>query len=309
MTAEYLTMKDLTNKTRVSLPTWSVPHAVLFEVPTAIISALVIFTSCWVLKYVYLKEARSRTDLLFAITSIADTGVGLLRLPLSGISVACTTFIKCSAAIHYLMDASIFFPLFSYLITTVIAIDRLLLITKHYKYKMIVTTERLKIIVAFFFVSSVGFSFLCVYYVSYLERHFTIFKVVLLSIMALLPLIIVVAYTYILCYVYRHANAISHCKISGKNNNKKITKSVVLILISQVILILPILSMQLLFTLEIFRDFVYANLEQCYFLSYWFEMIESCQFFVNGMILLINQRENTKKINIKTEEVICLSDL
>ena len=125
-------MKDLTNKTRVSLPTWSVPHAVLFEVPTAIISALVIFTSCWVLKYVYLKEARSRTDLLFAITSITDTGVGLLRLPLSGISVACTTFIKCSAAIHYLMDASIFFPLFSYLITTVIAIDRLLLITKLY---------------------------------------------------------------------------------------------------------------------------------------------------------------------------------
>ena len=152
-------MKDLTNKTHVSLPTWSVPHAVLFEVATAIISALVIFTSCWVLKYVYLKEGRSRTDLLFAIASITDTGVGLLRLPLSGVSVACTTFIKCSAAIRYLMDASNFFTLFSYLITTVIAIDRPLLIAKHYKYKMIVTTERLKIIIAFFIVSSVGFSF------------------------------------------------------------------------------------------------------------------------------------------------------
>ena len=204
---------------------------------------------------------------------------------------------------------SIFSLLFFYLITTVIAIDRPLLITKHYKYKMIVATERLKIIIAFFFVSSVGFSFFGVYHVPYLERHFTNFKVVLLSIMALLPLIIVVAYTYFLCYVYRHANAISPCKVSGKNSNKKIAKSIVLILISQVILILPILSMQLLFTLEIFRDFVYANLEQCYFLSYWFEMIESCQFFVNGMILLINQRENTKKTNIKTEEVICLNDL
>ena len=90
--------------------------------------------------------------------------------------------------------------------------------------------------------------------------------------MALLPLIIVVAYTYILCYVYRPANAISPCKVSGKNSNKKIAKSIALILISQVILILPILSMQLLFTFKIFRDFVYANLEQRYFLSYWFEM-------------------------------------
>ena len=102
-------MKDLTNKTHVSLPTWSVSHAVLFEVATAIISVLVIFTSCWVLKYVYLKEGRSRTDLLFAIASITDTGVGLLRLPLSGVSVACTTFIKCSAAIRYLIDAFNFF--------------------------------------------------------------------------------------------------------------------------------------------------------------------------------------------------------
>ena len=302
-------MKNLTNQTHCSLGNWSVPHAVVFEAAITIISALVIFTSCWVLKYIYLKESRSRTDLLFAITSISDIGVGLLRLPLSGLDVACKAFIKCSALIHYFTFASIFFPLFSYLITTVIAIDRLLLITKQYKYKTIVTTERLKIIVAFLFVSSIGFSFFDVYYVSYLERHFTIYKIVLLSIMVLLPLTIVVAYTYILCYVYRRSNHISHCKVSGKNNNKKITKSIMLILISQVISILPILSMQVLSTLGIFNDFVNANLELCDILSRWSEIILSCQSFVNGMILLINQRENTRKTKIKTEEVICLKDL
>ena len=302
-------MKNITNQSHVSLPSWSVPHAVVFEAAIIIISALIIFTSCWVLKYIYLKKIRSRTDLLFAITSITDIGVGLLRLPLSGVDVACKTFIKCSALIHYFEMAFLFFPVFSYLITTVIAIDRLLLITKPYKYKTIVTTERLKIIVAFFFVSSIGFSFFDVYFVSHLERHFTVFNVVLMSLMVLLPFIIVVAYTYILCYVYRRSNDISNCKVSGKNNNKKITKSIMFILISQVISILPILSMQVLFTLGIFNDFVNANLELCYFLSCWFQVIQSGQFFINGIILLINQRENSRKAKIKTEEVICLKDL
>ena len=301
-------MKNITNQTHASLPIWSVPHAVVFEVSIAIISALVIFTSCCVLKYVYLKENRSRTDLLFAITSITDIGVGLLALPLTGVDVACKTFIECSASIRYLIIASMFFPLFSYIITTVIAIDRLLLITKHYKYKTIVTTKRLKIIVAFFFVLSIGHSFLTVYYVKYLQRHFFIFKVAILSIMITLPLMIVIAYTYILCYVYRSSNAISHYKVNGKNNNNKITKSIMLILISQVISILPVLSIQLLFTIDTFSDFVNANLELCYALAYWFELIQSSQFFVNGMILLSNHRQDTRNINVKTEEVVCLND-
>ena len=156
-------MENLTNQTKVSLPAWSVPLVVVFEVAIAIISALVIITSCWVLKYVYLKEKRLRADLLFAITSITDIGVGRLRLPFGGVDVAWTMFVKCSASIPSLINACNFFPLFSYLITTVIAIDKLLLSTKNYKYKKIVTAKRLKIIVAFLFIFSIGFIFLVVY--------------------------------------------------------------------------------------------------------------------------------------------------
>ena len=301
-------MKNLTYQTKVLLPIWSVPHAVVFEVAIAITSALVIITSCLVLKYVYSKERRSRTDLLFAITSISDIGVGLLTLPFGGVNVACSTFIKCSVSVTYLIDTFNFFPLFSYLITTVIAIDRLLLITKHYKYKTIVTIVRLKIIVAFLFVLSIVFIFLVVYHLTYLERHFTIYRIVVLSIMVILPLAIVVAYTHILCYVYRRSNAISHCKVSGKNNNKKITKSIMFILISQVISILPILSLQLLSVLDIFCNFINDDLELLYIVYHWFFIIENCQFFVNGIILLISQRENTRKMEIKTEDSVSLKN-
>ena len=126
--------------------------------------------------------------------------------------------------------------------------------------------------------------------------------------MIILPLMIVVAYTYILCYVYKRSNDISDCKVSGKNNNKKILNSIMFILISQVITTLPILSMQVLITLDVFSGFINANLELCDILSRWSELIQSCQFFINGMILLINHRENTTKMKIKTQEVVCLKD-
>ena len=127
----------------------------------------------------------------------------------------------------------------------------------------------------------------------YLERHFNFFNIIMLCIMVVLPLTIVVAYTYILCYVYRRSNAISHCKVSGKNNNKKIVKTIMLILISQIISILPILSLQFLFVLDIFCNFINDDLELYHFLSRWFLIVQNCQFFLNGMILFINQRKNT----------------
>ena len=81
-----------------------------------------------------------------------------------------------------------------------------------------------------------------------------------------------------------------------------------LILISQVITILPILSLQLLYVLDIFCDFIDDNLELYYVLSHWFFIIENCQFFLNGVILWINQRQNARKMEIKTEEAVCLNN-
>ena len=303
-------MKNLTKQVHVSLPIWSVPHLVVFELTIVIISALVIFTSFWVTKFIYSKERRSRAELLFATASISDIGVGLLRLPLGGLLVACTctTFVKCSTLMRCLIYACNFFPSFSYLITTVIAIDRLLLITKHYNYKTLITKGRLKIIVGFFFVLSIGYTFLAVYFGIYLERLLP-FMIVDLSVMLILPLIIVVAYVCTLCYVYRRSNAMSHWKVSGKINNKKLTKTIMLILSSQSIFILPYISLHLLILTELLNDSINVNSKLYHTLVHWFFLLWNCQFFVNGMIFLINQRENTRKLKIKSEVVVCLKNL
>ena len=293
-------MKNLTEQAHISLTTWSFAHLVVFESAIAIISALVMVTSFYVIKLIYSKKRRSRTDLLFATASISDIGVGLFRLPFDGLLVACTstTFVKCSTSVRYLTVTSNFFPSFSYLITTVIAIDRLLLLTKHNNYKTFVTRGRLKIIIGLAFALSAGYTLLAVYCRIYPQRLIP-FIIASISFSVILPLIIVVAYMCILCYVYRRSNAMSHCKVSGKINNKKLARTIMLILVSQSIFILPYISLNLSITISVHSKLYHTLLD-------WFFLLWNCQFFVNGMIFLINQRENTRKMRMKSEAAVCL---
>ena len=79
---------------------------------------------------------------------------------------------------------------------------------------------------------------------------------------------------------------------------KKITKTIMLILISQSILTLPFTFLALSITTKSFNDFVSGNLKLHLTLFHWFFLLWNCQFFVNGMIFLVNQR---KRIQPKKE--------
>ena len=304
-------MKNLTRQVHISAPIWSVPEVVAFEFTMAIISVLVIVTSFCVIKSIYSKGRKSRTDVLFATASISDIGVGLFRLPSVGLLGACTftKFVKCSTLLNRLIYACKFFHFFSYLITTVIAIDRLLLITKDSSYKTFVTRGRLKFIVGLSVALSAGYTFLGVYYGIYLQRSLLLFIIVVdLSATVILPLIIVVAYMWILCYVYRRSNAMSHCKISGENTKKNLTKTIMLILSSQIILTFPYAFLFLSITAKLFDDLINANLKLSLTLLLYLFLLWNCQFFLNGMIFLINQRkriqpgkENTREMKTKSE--------
>ena len=309
-------MKSLTRQVHISAPIWSVPELVAFEFTMAIISVLVIVTSFWVIKSIYSKGRKSWTDVLFATASISDIGVGLFRLHSVGLLGACTftKFVKCSTLLNRLIYACKFFHFFSYLITTVIAIDRLLLITKDSSYKTFVTRGRLKFIVGLSVALSAGYTFLGVYYGIYLQRSLLLFIIVVdLSATVILPLIIVVAYIWILCYVYRRSNAMSHCKISGENTKRNLTKTIMFILSSQIILTFPQAFLNLSFGAKSINDLNNVNFKLYLTLSPYFMLLWNCQFFLNGMIFLINQRkrmqprkENTREMKTKSEAAVCL---
>ena len=219
---------------------------------------------------------------------------------------------KCSTSLFCLTNALNFFPFFLYLITTVIAIDKLLLVTKDYNYKTFVRKGKLKIVVGLVFTLSDGYTSLFVSYGINREKLFLLFIIVDLSSTVIFPLIIVVAYMCILCYVYRRSNAMPHCKVRVKNTNKKLIKTIMLILCSQSLLTLRYAFLNLLLAAEFFNDFIHVSLKLYFTLLNWFFFILwNCQFLVNGMIFLINhrkriqrKRENTRKTEVKSSAAV-----
>ena len=279
-------MKNLTNYTQCQISK-SVPGAVLFIVAAAIISALVITTSGLVLKELYAKATKSRADVLFITLSVSDIGVGVLKIPFGVLFNACQSFIKCSASMLCLSSATYIFPFFSYLVTVVIAIDRLLIIKKSYSYTNFVTTGRLKGIVAFCFVFTIGYTFLVCYGIHIAQLSFVYqLSLVYLCGMIILPLVCIAAYTYVLFYVQRQSNTMSHCKVSGKDSNRRLYKTITLILVFQFILNIPGSLIIIIYNLGIFPH--------CTLLP-WLDLLWFNQNYLNGVIFLVNHRKIEKR--------------
>lgn len=281
-------MKNLTNGT---LCTYSGPNALTFEVMIVITSALIITTSSLVIKEIYPKLRNSRVDLLFIILSISDIGVGLLKLPSLGLHSVCITFFTCSPWMVYLTVAANVFPYFSYTVTTIIAVDRLLVIRFNYKYKKIVTVGRLKIFVAFCFFASIGHTCFHIYGISLIPL-----LIVYACIVAIAPIICIAAYAYLLFYVQRHSSTMSHCKVSGKNNDKRLYKTLLLILVFQLILSFPWTFIAIIYILD------YIPRCTLFLVVTWFQLLLFSHSFVIGTIYLINQRKNVR--NMKAEPAV-----
>ena len=166
-----------------------------------ITSAIIIITSGLVIKQICARKRRSRADILLLTVRVSDIGVGLIRVPLSGLFVACGTFVKCNELILFLILAADFFPSFFHTVTMVIAADRLLITKKKYNCNKLGKTRRLKIVVAFCFVSIIRYTFLSGYCSIYHRRYLAYFLILRLCTSVIFPLILIAAYVFyfILC--------------------------------------------------------------------------------------------------------------
>ena len=182
------------------------------------------------------------------------------------------------------------------MITRVLAVDRLLFIARHCIYEKLVINGRMKIILAFGSLFSIAYYYVYIYYVIHLQRYLFNFLVVNLISHLIFPLAVGVAYMWLLCYVCRPSTTMSHSKIIGKSINKELTKTIMLILCSQAIFLLLLIFMQFLFTLDILGDSVNLDLHLYYIIPSWFYLLTGCQFFVDKIIFLVNQRRNVRNI-------------
>ena len=231
------------------------------------------------------KKKCSRISSIFIILSVSDIAVGLLSLPVLGIF---WYFQQNQPDIPFVISAlQIFFGdfpyLFSFLITMVIALDRLFVVTLQQKYKNIVMGKVLKLAIAVLFLLTLSYTSVVSYYMLLIDKD-NIGLIDTLSIgynsaCVIGEIIMICAYFYILFFTRKKFNEIhisKHCHI--KKNGRRLTKTIMFIFITQSLFNLPN-SMFWLIPL---------NLPIQLKASPWLSITRNFQCFCNALIFLMN---------------------
>ena len=271
----------------------SITLLVVFEVATAFSAIMIIITSGLVLRHIYGKFRRSRADLLFIILSISDIGVGSLSQTILGISRICIYKDFCKIGV---LGFFMFFPyIFSFIVTTVVAIDRLFFVTKQHNYTDLITKRRLACILAFFFAISIGHCTWLTYELLTDRQVLVSFMVYVVFDLAL-SIMIIGAYIFILCFAYRRSKTVSDCKSNGNRDFKRLTKTIMFIFVSQVILNFPY---QLFVLTPVGKILEQVQQEDIF---PWTLMLRNNSSLFNGVILLLCERRKKKnKMKIEKE--------
>ena len=274
---------------------------IIFETSIAIVSVLIIVTSILVLRYIRRTRKKSRASTMFTILSISDIGVALLSMPALGISAPYKILLYANykdGSIFPLISSLFFydFPyLYSNIVTSVIAVDRLFLITKQKKYENVITTRRLKCIVLTLFFVAIGHCLISVYFYLPISSKYMkyIINITCFIIHAVSLLGILSSYVFILYFVHRRAETMALCKHSADNDSKRLSKTILYIFVCQIVCNLPYLILFLLALEKIALPYM--------MIGPWLTLLRNSQCFCNGLILLHNQK---RKIRSKTNELI-----
>ena len=274
----------------------SIALLVVYEVATALSAIMIIITSGLVLRHIYGKFRRSRADLLFIILSISDIGVGSLSQTILGISRICNYKDFCKIGVLNYTAFFLFFPyIFSFIVTTVVAIDRLFFVTKQHNYTDLITKRRLACILAFFFAISIGH---CTWltYELLTDRQVLVPLIVYVVFDLALSIMIIGAYIFILCFACRRSKTVSDCKSNGNRDFKRLTKTIMFIFVSQVIFNFPHQFFMLCPVPEIFEQVQPEDILP------WTLMLRNNSSLFNGVILLLRERRKKKnKMKIEKE--------
>ena len=267
---------------------------VIFETLVVITAIFIIVASGLIAKHIYGKVYKSRADSLFLILNISDIGVAILSMTALGIHgpfrMTLIDYFNKGSRIPLIITLFFYdFPyIFSYILTTVIAIDRLFIITKQKRYENFVTKSRLKKIVVLLFAIIVGFDCVTIYY--FLPHRCCnisiIFRIGFFFLNLVSTITIAVAYVYILFVVQKRSNKMLDCKHNRGGNTRRLSRTIFYIFVSQIFCIFPYL---ILFSITMFD-----NTLPYLAIGPWLVILRNSQCFFNGLVLLKNQKKPGK---------------
>ena len=271
----------------------------IFEILVAIVSLSIVISSSLVIHHIAEIQRRRRADIIFIVLSLSDIGVGLFTMPLFGSywyfasrQLQIPIFVKGGGI--FLGD----FPYnFSYFLTAIVAVDRLLVITLQLRYENIFTRKRLMGTIAMLFVFTLAYSAVWTYYKLAGNQDTEAFKAVSLGYQVMCSisiLIIISSYTYILYFVRRSSNTrLLRRNSHNRTFGKRLTVTILCIFISQCLCTLPY---------KVFSIMPLTNTAKIR-ATPWIVLIRNSQCFWNALIMLKNQskpklsKETQRKLN------------
>ena len=219
------------NDCRHGSVTRELPFLLAFEISVAIMAILITITSSLVIKRICRKMVKSRADLMFMVLSMSDVGVAAISMPALGVlgplgENLLDSFNNGSTLPFTLTVICFDFPYtFSYLVTTVIAVDRYFLVTKQKRYENFITIKRLKYIVIL--ILNITFVIcLITYYIipinygnvtSITRKSYLIVNIISM-------IIILFAYLYILFFVRRQSNTMKSSTHNSTQYSRRLKK-------------------------------------------------------------------------------------
>ena len=268
---------------------------IVFEIFTVLISLLIVSSSSLVIyRIIKAQTKKAKYDFAFIILSISDIGVGLFSVPLTGIY---WYYGRTSQNMPYVARIGqtffSYFPFsFSCLFTTVIAIDRLIVIRLSAKYKNLFTPKRLKVIAIILFLISaiISSTFTIRTYSIESRRYITIWVSYILDYFLMITgtfctVVVILTHLYVLYFALRRSDLkILRNSYSRNYNWRRLTNTVICICISQLICVIP----YLLFRIVVLTSSI--PLKLIVDITPWLGILAYSQCFCNALIILKNKK-------------------
>ena len=267
----------------------------IFEIFIVLISLLIVSSSSLVIyRIIKAQTKKVKYDFAFIILSISDIGVGLFSVPLLGID---WYYGRISQNMPYIARVAkeffLYFPFsFSCLLTTVIAIDRLIVIRLSPKYKNLFTPKRLKVIAIILFLTSaiISSTFTILIYGIQSRRCFSIWVYYVLYFFMLITgtlctVVVILTHLYVLYFALRRSNLnILRNNRSRNHNWRRLTNTIICICVSQSICVIPYLLLGVLRLTSRIPRKLYIDI------CPWLGILAYSQCFCNALIILKNKK-------------------
>ena len=257
----------------------------------SVISEIIVVSNGLLLYKLLKKKQKTRVDKLFIILSASDICVGSISLPVSSLPLIITdieTLCKISPCLTFFL----YFPyLFSWTMVIIISVDRVLMITKRYIYGKFVTMKVLYSVMIFLLLKDILSAIFMSFYINVLDFSTKFIQYSQLFVESFFISVTVISYLYLLYYVRSRSRKIGAFKHTANQNEKRLTKTVIVIFMFLVIFTIPhFVGVILAFYFDVSNAATMRNI------VYWSAIALYSNSAANAIILLINfQGPNQKQ--------------